>query len=29
MSIGYKIDEKDGLYFLTFQIVGWVECLTK
>ena len=29
MSTGYKIDEKDGLYFLTFQIVGWVDIFTR
>jgi hypothetical protein len=23
MSTGYKISEKEGAYFLTFQIVGW------
>ena len=29
MSIGYKIDEKDGIYFLTFQIVEWVDIFTR
>jgi hypothetical protein len=29
MSTGYKISEKDGAYFLTFQIVGWVEAQHK
>lgn len=29
MSTGYKIDEKDGAYFLTFQIVGWVDLFTR
>jgi REP element-mobilizing transposase RayT len=29
MSTGYKITEKDGLYFLTFQIVGWVDIFTR
>jgi putative transposase len=28
MSTGYKIHEKDGVYFLTFQIVGWVDLFT-
>jgi REP element-mobilizing transposase RayT len=29
MSTGYKIEEKEGLYFLTFQIVGWVDIFTR
>ena len=29
MSTGYKIEEKDGVYFLTFQIVGWVDIFTR
>jgi len=29
MSTGYKIIEKEGLYFLTFQIVGWVDIFTR
>jgi REP element-mobilizing transposase RayT len=29
MSTGYKIDEKDGAYFLTFQIAGWVDLFTR
>ena len=29
MSTGYKISEKDGAYFLTFQIVGWVDIFTR
>jgi len=29
MSTGYKILEKEGLYFLTFQIVGWVDIFTR
>lgn len=29
MSTGYKIHEKEGLYFLTFQIVGWVDIFTR
>ena len=28
MSTGYKIAEKEGLYYLTFQIVGWVDLFT-
>ncbi|HOP05345.1 MAG TPA: transposase [Tenuifilaceae bacterium] len=29
MSTGYKIDEKSGAYFLTFQVVGWVDLFTR
>lgn len=29
MSTGYKIVEKDGLYYLTFQVVGWVDIFTR
>ncbi len=29
MSSGYKIEEKDGIYFLTFQIVEWVDIFTR
>ncbi len=29
MSTGYKIDEKDGIYFLTFQIVEWIDIFTR
>jgi REP element-mobilizing transposase RayT len=29
MSTGYKIEDKEGLYFLTFQIVGWVDIFTR
>lgn len=29
MSTGYKIHEKDGAHFLTFQIVGWVDLFTR
>ncbi len=29
MSTGYKISEKVGAYFLTFQIVGWVDIFTR
>lgn len=29
MSTGYKITESEGLYFLTFQIVGWVDLFSR
>jgi REP element-mobilizing transposase RayT len=29
MSTGYKIHEKDGAHFLTFQVVGWVDLFTR
>jgi REP element-mobilizing transposase RayT len=29
MSTGYKIDDKSGLYFLTFQVVDWVDVFTR
>ncbi|MBN2613571.1 MAG: transposase [Bacteroidales bacterium] len=29
MATGYKIAEPDGLYFITFQIVGWVDIFTR
>jgi len=29
MSTGYKILDKEGMYFLTFQIVGWVDIFTR
>ena len=29
MSTGYKIYDKEGLYYLTFQIVGWVDIFTR
>ncbi len=29
MSTGYKISEPDGLYYLSFQIVGWVDLFTR
>ena len=29
MTSGYKIADKEGLYFLTFQIVGWVDIFTR
>ena len=29
MSIGYKISDQEGAYFLIFQIVGWVDIFTR
>jgi len=29
MSTGYKIERTDELYYLTFQIVGWVDIFTR
>jgi len=29
MSAGYKISEKEGLYYLTFQIVAWLDIFTR
>lgn len=29
MSTGYKISEQDGAYYLTFQVVGWVDLFTR
>ncbi len=29
MSSGYKIEEKEGIYFLTFQVVEWVDIFTR
>ncbi len=29
MSTGYKIQEKDGAHFLTFQVVGWVDLFSR
>ena len=29
MSTGYKIDEQGGLYFVTFQIVKWIDIFTR
>ncbi len=29
MSTSYKIKDQEGLYFLTFQIVGWVDIFTR
>lgn len=29
MSTGYKIDEQDAIYFLTFQVVCWVDIFTR
>lgn len=29
MSTGYKIEEQDGIYYLTFQIVRWIDLFTR
>jgi len=29
MSTGFKIEEQDGLYFVTFQIVKWIDIFTR
>jgi REP element-mobilizing transposase RayT len=29
MATGYKLSEKEGLYYLTFQIVGWIDIFTR
>jgi REP element-mobilizing transposase RayT len=29
MSTGYKLTEKEGCYYLTFQVVGWVDIFTR
>jgi REP element-mobilizing transposase RayT len=29
MPTGYKIERTDNLYYLTFQIVGWVDIFTR
>jgi REP element-mobilizing transposase RayT len=29
LSIGYKISEKQGAHYLTFQIVGWADIFTR
>ena len=29
MSTGYKISEQESVYYLTFQIVGWVDIFTR
>ena len=29
MATGYKLSEKEGLYYLTFQVVGWVDLFTR
>lgn len=29
MTIGYKIDEQNGLYYLTLQIVNWTDLFTR
>ena len=29
MSTGYKVDEQDAMYYMTFQIVGWIDLFTR
>ena len=29
MSTGYQIKDQEGLYFLTFQVVDWVDIFTR
>lgn len=29
MSTGYQIDNQDGFYFLTFQVIDWVDIFTR
>ncbi len=29
MSTGYKIDDQEGLYHVTFQIVDWIDIFTR
>jgi hypothetical protein len=29
MTTGYKIDDQSGLYYLTIQIVDWVDVFTR
>ena len=29
MPTGYQIDNQDGLYFLTFQVIDWVDIFTR
>jgi hypothetical protein len=29
MSTGYKISEQDAMYFVTFQIVRWIDIFTR
>ncbi len=29
MTTGYQIKDQDGLYFLTFQIVDWIDLFTR
>ena len=29
MSTGYQIEDKSGAYFLTFQVVDWVDVFTR
>ena len=29
MSTGYKISEQDGLHYVTFQIIKWIDIFTR
>ncbi|MBN1144777.1 MAG: transposase, partial [Bacteroidales bacterium] len=29
MSTGYQINDQEGLYYLTFQIVDWIDIFTR
>ncbi len=29
MSTGYKIDEQDAMYYVTFQVVNWIDVFTR
>lgn len=29
MSTGYQIKDQDGLYYLTFQVVDWIDVFTR
>jgi hypothetical protein len=29
MSTGYQINDQEGLYYLTFQIVDWIDVFTR
>ena len=29
MPTGYTIEDQEGLYFLTLQVVGWVDLFTR
>ncbi len=28
MSTGYQINDQEGLYYLTFQVVDWIDVFT-